>query len=100
MAIATHATAVRIESATRPDRDRAIDALRAIAILGVVLGHWLVTALVIGDGPVRVVSPLQHLPMLTPISWIFQTLAIFFLVGGQVAAASWSRRSITYGDWV
>lgn len=100
MAIATHATALRINAATRPDRDRGIDALRAIAILGVVLGHWLVTALVFDDGPVRGASPLQFLPALTPVSWIFQTLAVFFLVGGQVAAASWSRRSITYEDWV
>jgi peptidoglycan/LPS O-acetylase OafA/YrhL len=105
MALATLATARhietarRIEAATRPDRDRAVDALRAIAILGVVLGHWLVTALVFDDGPVRGASPLQFLPALTPVSWIFQTLAVFFLVGGQVAAASWSRRTLTYEDW-
>ncbi|MFI1995183.1 acyltransferase [Actinoplanes sp. NPDC020271] len=100
MAIATHATARRIEAATRPDRDRAIDALRAIAILGVVLGHWLVTALVFDDGPIRGASPLQFLPALTPVSWVFQTLAVFFLVGGHVAAAGRSRRIIPYGDWV
>ncbi|MBT2225298.1 acyltransferase [Nonomuraea sp. NEAU-A123] len=48
----------RIESATPPGRDRAVDALRALAILGVVLGHWLVTAVVVGDdGTVRVASP-------------------------------------------
>ncbi|WP_436531057.1 acyltransferase family protein [Actinoplanes sp. HUAS TT8] len=100
MSIASHATTRRIEAATRPDRDRGIDALRAVAILGVVLGHWLVTALVFGDGPVQVASPLRFLPALTPVSWLFQTLAIFFLVGGHVAAASWSRRLITYEDWV
>ncbi len=100
MAIATHATTRRIEAATRPDRDRAIDALRAIAILGVVLGHWLVTALVFGDGPVHGASPLQFLPALTPVSWVFQTLAVFFLVGGHVAAGSWSRRTIPWEAWV
>src|SRR5690349_18658817 len=100
MAVATHATALRIEAATRPDRDRAVDALRAIAILGVVLGHWLVTALIFGDGPVQGASPLRYLPALTPISWILQTLAIFFLVGGQVAAVSWSRGTVPYEQWV
>ncbi|MER7279956.1 acyltransferase [Dactylosporangium sp. NPDC000244] len=70
-------------------RDRAVDALRAVAILGVVLGHWLVTALVVGDGTVRVASPLRAVPALAPASWLFQTLALFFFVGGLVA----TRRS-------
>ncbi|TDD90470.1 acyltransferase [Actinomadura darangshiensis] len=71
-----------------PERDRAVDALRAFAILGVVLGHWLVTALVAdGSGDhLHVTSPLKTMPELAPISWILQTLAVFFLVGGYSAA--------------
>jgi peptidoglycan/LPS O-acetylase OafA/YrhL len=45
----------RIDDATPPHRDRAVDALRALAIAGVIGGHWLVTALVSGrstDGTV------------------------------------------------
>ncbi|MFG2111695.1 acyltransferase [Streptomyces sp. NPDC048718] len=76
----------RVDAATPPGRDRALDALRALAILGVVLGHWLVTALVADSGTLHVESPLGHLPELTPVSWVFQTLAAFFLVGGLVAA--------------
>ncbi|MFJ9564639.1 acyltransferase [Streptomyces fuscichromogenes] len=76
----------RVHDATPPDRDRAVDALRACAVLGVVLGHWLVTALVADGGRLHTSSPLQHLPWLAPISWVFQTLAVFFLVGGHVAA--------------
>ena len=38
----------RIDAATPPQRDRAVDALRALAIAGVIGGHWLVTALVLG----------------------------------------------------
>ncbi|MCP9949389.1 acyltransferase [Actinomadura madurae] len=69
-------------------RDHAVDALRALAILGVVLGHWLVTAFV-ADGPahhLRVTSPLKAMPELAPLSWVFQTLAVFFFVGGYSAA--------------
>ncbi|RLU85041.1 acyltransferase [Streptomyces griseocarneus] len=95
--------ALRIDSATPPDRDRAVDALRAFAILGVVLGHWLVTALV-ADGPtLHGASPLQHLPALTPVSWLFQTLAVFFFVGGRVAAggyASARARGTAYRTWL
>ncbi len=93
----------RIEAVTPPGRDRAVDALRALAILGVVGGHWLVTALVADSGTVRGASPLAHLPELIPVSWVFQTLAVFFLVGGQVAAGSWAsarKRGVPYGQWV
>ncbi|MFI5907766.1 acyltransferase [Dactylosporangium sp. NPDC051541] len=69
-------------------RDRGIDALRVVAILGVVLGHWLVTALVVDGGPVHVASPLRAIPGLAPASWLFQTLALFFFVGGLVTARS------------
>ncbi|MFI6626145.1 acyltransferase [Streptomyces sp. NPDC050528] len=95
--------AARVEAATPPDRDRAVDALRALAILGVVLGHWLVTALVADGGTLHTASPLQHMPWLAPISWVFQTLAVFFLVGGHVATrgyASARARGATYGQWL
>ncbi|MFJ1895956.1 acyltransferase [Streptomyces sp. NPDC088115] len=93
----------RIEAATPHHRDRAVDALRALAILGVVLGHWLVTAMVVDSGSVHAASPLQHTPELAPVSWVFQTLAVFFLVGGEVAAKSFESsraRGVTYGRWL
>ena len=95
--------AVRLDAATPPDRDRAVDALRAFAILGVVLGHWLVTALVADGGTLHTASPLRDMPWLAPISWGFQTLAVFFLVGGHVATrgyASARARGTTYGQWL
>ncbi|MEU5051121.1 acyltransferase [Streptomyces sp. NPDC021096] len=96
-------TVRRIERATPPGRDRGIDALRALAVLGVVLGHWLVTALVADTGTVRGASPLQHMPGLIPLSWLFQTLAVFFLVGGHVGAAGYASaraRGTTYRQWL
>ncbi|PTH87034.1 acyltransferase [Streptomyces sp. A244] len=93
----------RIGAATPPGRDRAVDALRAAAVLGVVLGHWLVTALVSDGRALRTASPLQHMPWLTPVSWMFQTLAVFFLVGGHVATrghASARARGIPYHQWL
>jgi hypothetical protein len=86
------ALAARIDAATPAHRDRAVDALRALAIAGVILGHWLVTALVVTSGrtghALHDESPLATMPVLTPVSWVFQTLAIFFLVGGYAAARS------------
>jgi hypothetical protein len=83
----------RIDTATPPHRDRSVDALRALAIAGVIGGHWLVTALVTGSSHHGTVlhddSPLASMPWLAPVSWIFQTLAVFFLVGGYAAARSY-----------
>ncbi|MFD4741778.1 acyltransferase [Streptomyces virginiae] len=94
--------AAGMDAATPADRDRAVDALRAFAILGVVLGHWLVTALTARDGGLSTTSPLAHMPWLAPVSWVFQTLSVFFLVGGHVAArgyASARERGLSYGAW-
>ncbi|MQY36081.1 hypothetical protein SRB17_40780 [Streptomyces sp. RB17] len=96
-------SARRVDTLTPASRDRAVDALRAIAILGVVLGHWLVTALVAKDAGLHTTSPLQHMPWLAPISWLFQTLAVFFLVGGHVATRSLATardRGETYDSWL
>ncbi len=97
-----------IDAATPAGRDRALDALRGLAVLGVVTGHWLVSALVdggvdTGHGTLAGDSPLRHMPWLAPVSWIFQTLAVFFLVGGHVAAkghAAALRRGVAYRRWL
>ncbi|MFB7594580.1 acyltransferase [Streptomyces sp. NPDC056160] len=102
------AAAHRIDAATPSGRDRSVDALRAFAILGVVLGHWLVTALVAGartgsHATLHTASPLHFMPWLTPVSWVFQTLAVFFLVGGHVATRSHAAaqaRGTTYRRWL
>jgi fucose 4-O-acetylase-like acetyltransferase len=90
----------RVDAATPPQRDRAVDALRALAIAGVIGGHWLVTALVAGAGQggtvLRDDSPLASMPWLAPLSWVFQTLAVFFLVGGYSAARSYRGGYLTW----
>ncbi len=102
-AAAIRDAARRVDATTPVHRDRAVDALRAAAILGVVLGHWLVTALVADGRTLRTASPLQHMPWLAPVSWAFQTLAVFFLVGGHVATLSYGSaraRGIPYHRWL
>lgn len=79
-------------------RDPAIDLIRVVAMAGVVIGHWFVTALVVVPGRgLAVHSPLQYLDWLTPASWVFQTLALFFFAGGFAAARGRSRPD---GEWL
>src|SRR5580704_15980801 len=94
----------RVDAATPPQRDRAVDALRALAIAGVIGGHWLVTALVSSAGTgtgsngtvLHDASPLASMPWLAPLSWVFQTLAVFFLVGGYSAARSYRGEYLSW----
>ena len=74
-------------------RDPGVDVLRAVAMAGVVGGHWLVTGLVVGpDGVLRPESPLTAVPALSPVTWVLETLGLFFFAGGFAAAVSAGRR--------
>ncbi|GIF38082.1 acyltransferase family protein [Actinoplanes xinjiangensis] len=89
----------RIEAATPAHRDRTIDALRAVAIVGVVLGHWLVSAVV--SDPARPAawhgaSPLADRPALIPATWLLQTLGLFFFAGGYAAARGSRGRALPW----
>ncbi|MFJ8581981.1 acyltransferase family protein [Micromonospora sp. NPDC093277] len=82
-------------------RDRVVDALRAYAIGGVVLGHWLVTALVLAaDGTLHTASPLTELPALAPATWLLQTLGLFFFTAGYAATRSLARYPHGAGRWL
>jgi peptidoglycan/LPS O-acetylase OafA/YrhL len=95
------ALAARLDAATPAGRDRALDGLRSLAILGVVLGHYLVTALArAGDGGLRIASPLAHLPALAPVTWLLQMLALFFMVGGYTSALGYTRHTGGYLSWL
>ncbi|GLY00212.1 MULTISPECIES: acyltransferase [Actinoplanes] len=81
-------------------RDRTIDALRAVAIVGVVLGHWLVSAVVVGDdGAWHGASPLTGRPTLAPATWFLQTLALFFFAAGFASARRHTTRSRSANRW-
>lgn len=69
-----------------PRRDRSIDAVRSVAIVGVVAGHWLVTGLTPGPDGVTTASPLTTMPALAPATWLLQTLGLLFFAGGYAAA--------------
>ncbi|WP_432140242.1 acyltransferase family protein [Streptomyces sp. bgisy084] len=101
---ALHAAVLRLDAATPAERDRAADVLRALAITGVVLGHWLVSGVVLQAGGHLVGdSPLGHRPQLAPLTWLLQPLAVFFLVGGRVSARGYEAalaRGTGYRTWL
>ncbi|MFB7711539.1 acyltransferase [Streptomyces sp. NPDC056105] len=93
MSISTlHRTASAIDAKTPAHRDRAIDGLRALALLAVPMGHWLLGGFSLdGRGALHNASPLSSFEFLAPISWVLQMLGIFFLVGGYASVLSYRR---------
>ncbi|MFE5509158.1 acyltransferase [Streptomyces sp. NPDC056529] len=91
----------RIEAATPAHRDRAVDGLRALALLAVPTGHWLLGGFTrSADGALHNASPLGAFAGLAPVSWVLQMLGIFFLVGGYASVLSYRRRKGSTGDWL
>ncbi|MGW6455813.1 acyltransferase family protein [Streptomyces sp. NPDC055078] len=94
-------TAEKIEARTPAHRDRAIDGLRAVALLAVPLGHWLLGGFDLGDdGALRNASPLSAFGFFAPLSWVLQMLGIFFLVGGFASALSYRRHEGSTAQWL
>jgi peptidoglycan/LPS O-acetylase OafA/YrhL len=73
---------------TPPQRERYVDLLRAVAILIVVAGHWMVIVVTEGTHGVEGFSALEVLPWGRPITWLLQVIPVFFMVGGFANAAS------------
>ncbi|MFG2092733.1 acyltransferase family protein [Streptomyces sp. NPDC048612] len=101
---ALHAAVLRLDASTPAERDRAADVLRALALVAVVLGHWLVSGVVLqAGGHLAGDSPLRDRPGLAPVTWVLQPLAVFFLVGGRVSAQGYRvarARGIGYRAWL
>lgn len=80
-----------IAARTPPDRDRVVDAVRLGAIALVVLGHWLVAVVLVDDGELVTGRLLDVVPTTQWLTYVFQVMPLFFLVGGAVNLPSWER---------
>ncbi|MFD8080696.1 acyltransferase [Kitasatospora sp. NPDC059722] len=93
-----------VDARTPAHRDRALDGLRALALLAVPLGHWMLGGFTRDpDGTLHNASPLSALGGFAPVSWVLQMLGVFFLVGGYSSVRSLDRaraRGTTYGGWL
>ena len=100
----TFTAAKRLAAATPDHRNRTIDFLRALAIVAVVLGHWLVAAVWFdADGALNPRNLLAIEPWTRWATWAFQVMPLFFVVGGYANAASWKaarRQGLGYRSWL
>jgi len=88
---------------TPPDRNRYVDFLRALSILVVVVGHWTIATAWYVDGDLTPGHLLKSHPQTQWLTWLFQVMPIFFIVGGYsnaVSLESAKRKGIGYAGWL
>ena len=93
-------TARRMAAETPPHRNRYADFLRAVAILAVVFGHWLMAAVWIDDAGKHTANVLGVIPATQWLTWGLQVMPIFFLVGGFSNWISYTKSADGYGPWL
>ena len=95
--------AIEMAAVTPNERNRYVDFLRAVSILMVVTGHWLIIALYYQDGSLTPGDLLEIKPGTQWLTWLFQVMPIFFIVGGYANAVSLEsarRRGVGYAGWL
>lgn len=74
-------------------RSPSMDVYRVVALVFVVVGHWVAAALTYSDGGFWRDNPLVDLPWTQWLTWIFQVVPVFFVVAGYASAVSWAHRN-------
>ncbi len=75
-----------------PGRDLYLDLVRFVAIIAVVLLHWLSVMPSVRDGMVVDTNVVDVDVRLWPLTWFGEVMALFFFVGGAVNAWSLERQ--------
>ena len=103
MNLPTWTQAARLAAQTPPERNRYVDLLRAASICLVITGHWLVVVIYTQEGVIHIGDVLSVIPWTRWLTWLFQVMPIFFLVGGYVNGLGWQsaqRRQESYTAWL
>ena len=90
-------------AATPDTRNRYADLIRVVSIGVVVLGHWTMAVLGYTDGAFTGKNLFEIEPNLQIVTWVFQVMPLFFIVGGFTNGTSWissRRRGTSYADWL
>lgn len=74
-------------------RNHAFDLYRVVALLFVVVGHWMAASLTFSDGAFWRDNPLVDMPWTQWLTLIFQVVPVFFVVAGYASAVSWAHRA-------
>jgi hypothetical protein len=80
----------RLVDETPPQRNRVVDAMRALSIAVVVVWHWSLSLTHRDDtGVLMNPNPIDQVPGAWAATWVLQVLPVFFVVGGYANLAAW-----------
>jgi fucose 4-O-acetylase-like acetyltransferase len=84
-------------------RDLTLDLARVFAVLLVVVIHLLEVGVGTGPHGLTISRPLEHQPWFNGVTWVFQIMPLFFVVGGFASLTAWRslvRRGGGAADYV
>lgn len=88
-----------VAAATPANRDRAIDVIRIVSLVGVVLGHTIMATSTIRNGEFVWDNLLSASPVLQALTWILQIMPLFFFAGAAACVDSWAP-GMSWGGWL
>ena len=95
--------ASQLAAQTPETRNRYVDFLRAASILVVIVGHWLISTVYYVEGELEFSHLFAIQPLTQWLTWIFQVMPVFFIVGGYANAVSIEsarRKGLGYASWL
>lgn len=82
-------TPADVEAQTPPGRDRAIDVIRIVSLVGVVLGHTIMATSKIVDEVFVWDNLLTTSTVFQALTWVLQIMPLFFFAGTAASVSSW-----------
>ncbi|MGX9787346.1 acyltransferase family protein [Mycobacterium sp. MMS18-G62] len=89
----------RVEADTPATRDRAIDVIRIVSLVGVVVGHTIMATSTVRDGVFIWTNLLTASPIFQALTWVFQIMPLFFFAGVAASIESW-QPGTSWGNWL
>lgn len=93
-------TPAEIAAQTPPDRDRAIDVIRIVSLVGVVLGHTVMATSRIVDDVFVWDNLLTTSVVFQALTWVLQIMPLFFFAGTAASVSSWHRHGDSWGGFL
>jgi hypothetical protein len=88
-----------IEASTPATRDRAIDVIRIVSLVGVVVGHTIMATSTLRDSVFIWTNLLTASPVFQALTWVFQIMPLFFFAGAAACVDSWAPGT-SWGNWL
>jgi hypothetical protein len=88
-----------VEANTPATRDRAIDVIRIVSLVGVVVGHTIMATSIIRDDVLIWSNLLTASVIFQALTWVFQIMPLFFFAGVAACIDTW-RSGDSWGNWL